>query len=166
MIKRVLTAAMAVGMLAGCPDDTTAGGGGGVENQRTGVDSTVDVGDQLWANLSRDLVGNQRDYAQAYTRATWVHAQLSAGDWERANDDLNALQGNVEAVMEADDVPQQAKNWINQLTPTIETLQTQINDRDRAALNTASELVSSFNNTTNALVAAGWLGERGGGAGQ
>ena len=116
-------------------------------------------------NLSGALVGAQRDYARAYTRATWVHAGLSAGDWKRAEADLTDLQADIQALLAEPEVAPSIKGRVNMLMPTVFTLRDQITSQDRKALRTAGNLVSLFRSTTDSLVARGWLGTRGGGAG-
>ena len=111
-------AAVAAIALTGCPDNRgTTGGGGGPANkansaqdqaqgadrgrdvmaadEKKGYEDRAPMGEKIRANLTHDLTGAARDYAEAYARAPWVHANLAAGDWERADDDLQFISDQI-----------------------------------------------------------------------
>lgn len=176
-ILPVAVAALMVGSLSACAprDEAEVGGGGGgttatqdraardAQSQREGND----MGDQMRANLSNDLSGEGRDFAEAYARVPWVHANLAAGDWERALDDTQFLTRQLDDMARDNDISADIKRKIAVLKPHVTTLTQQILKHDKAALTTSKRLLDSFATTVNDPLILAWMGDRtrGGGAG-
>lgn len=129
--------------------------------QRVEQDVKRDVGE-----LTGRLRGDERRFADAYSRATWVHADLLAGDWDRANYDLGHIKKELGHLNKSKDVNAQVKSRIAALMPVVERLDAQIKGRDMAATRTAGEMVASFSSTATQLATMGWFARHGGGAGR
>lgn len=178
MLKRFMPLALAIAVTgaAGCADDRreAAGGGGGATTtqQQQQQERRVATGDDWWdqasANLSNDLSTEGRDFAEAYTRAPWVHANLAAGDWERALDDLQFIRDQLNDLNRDNDVTPAIKGKIATLMPLVKTLDSQIQKHDKASIQSASRLVTAFTAVTNDSAVLAWMGDRtrGGGAGR
>jgi hypothetical protein len=173
----VALAALMMGSLSACAprDEATEGGGGGpamTQQERAARDAQTqrrdnDQGDQLRANLSTDLTTEGRDLAEAYARVPWVHANLAAGDWERALDDTQFLNKQLDDMNRDNDISPAIKRKIAALKPHVATLTQQIQKHDKAALTTSKRLLDSFATTVNDPLVLAWMGDRtrGGGAG-
>ena len=111
------------------------------------------------------LRGDERRFADAYARATWVHADLLAGDWDRANYDLGHIKAELGHLSKQKHANAHVKPRIDALMPMVNRLDTQIKNRDMTATRTAGELVSSFSTTAPQLATMGWFAGHGGGAG-
>ena len=184
-ISMALMAAAAIA-LAGCDTREEAGGGGGAANraqddaqgadrgrdvmatdEKKGYEDRAPMGEKVRANLTTDLTGAARDYAEAYARAPWVHANLAAGDWERADDDLQFISDQIADLQQDRNVTAAIKAKFNAVKPLIAQLDGQIGAKNPQAIQNASMLV----NKMGALVAdrqvLAWFGAHptGGGAG-
>lgn len=188
-ISMALAAAAAIA-LTGCPDDRgTTGGGGGpatdtnraqdqmqgadqgrdmmAANERQGYEDRAPMGEKVRANLTTDLTGAARDYAEAYARAPWVHANLAAGDWERADDDLQFISDQLADLQQDRNVSAAIKAKINALKPTIAQLDKEIGAKNTAAIQNASVLTSKMAQLVGDKQVLAWFGAHptGGGAG-
>lgn len=177
MFKRIIPLVLAIAVMgtAACSNErreTTGGGGGGKTavhdetNKGAGVQNTW--WDQASANLSNDLSTEGRDFAEAYTRAPWVVSNLAANDWERALDDLQFINDQLDDLNKDNDVSSTIKAKISTLKPMVHTLNAQIQKHDKAAIQTASKLVGAFTLVVNDKAVLAWMGDktRGGGAGK
>lgn len=174
-ILPVAVAALMMGSLAACAprEETTGGGGGATTTQERAAHDAAeqrrdnDMGDQMRSNLSTDLTTEGRDFAEAYARVPWVHANLAAGDWERALDDTQFLNKQLDDMNRDNDISPQIKQKIMALKPQVALLTQQIQKHDKAALTTSKRLLDSFATTVNDPVVLAWMGDRtrGGGAG-
>ena len=173
-MMRVTLAALMVAGLAGCANSNDQGGGGGdAKTHRAVADDHSqkngnDAGDQLRANMSTDLTTEGRDFAEAYARMPWVHANLAAGDWERALDDLQFISKQIDDLHRDNDVNSAIKAKIETVKPLIATLTQQIQKHDQASLHTSVMLLDKFAAVTNDKAVLAWMGDRtkGGGAGR
>lgn len=184
MTKRFFTMALALatlGALFGCApnNEDTGGGGGGTTAERTErttertVDRTVNrpAGNTWWdqatANMSNDLSTEGRDFAEAYTRVPWIHANLAAGDWERALDDLQFVRNQMLDLERDNDVSANIKNKMKSLRPMIGSLEQKILKHDKTAIQDTQRLLMAFSNAVNDPAVLAWMGDRtrGGGAG-
>lgn len=174
-LMRLTLAALLTAGLAGCADnrDEAQGGGGGDHRDRAAADQRSqqngnDMGDQLRANLSTDLTTEGRDFAEAYARMPWVHANLAAGDWERADDDLKFISKQLDDLNRDNDVSAAIKAKIVTLKPMVAQLGQQIQKHDKAALKTSATVLNRFAAVTNDAQILAWMGDRtrGGGAGR
>lgn len=171
--------------MAGCAPEDRGGGGGTntVQDQAQGADQGRDTmaadeqrgyedrataGEKLRANLTTDLTGAARDYAEAYARAPWVHANLAAGDWERADDDLQFISDQIADLRQDNAVSTAVKGKIAAITPLITQLDGQIGKKDTRAMHTASVLVSRMGQVIADKQVMAWFGAHpmGGGAGK
>ncbi|MNS23385.1 hypothetical protein D3C72_551970 [compost metagenome] len=170
-------AALLVAGLAGCADnnrdEARGGGGGATHTERAAADQRADrngndMGDQLRANLSTDLTTEGRDFAEAYARMPWVHANIAAGDWERALDDLKFVSKQIDDLNRDNDVSAPIKAKIVTLKPMVAQLSQQIQKHDKAALQTSATVLNRFAAVTNDAQVLAWMGDRtkGGGAGR
>lgn len=195
MMALALAAALAS---TGCANDRTEGGGGGDRttvddraaggannaqdtaqgadrgrdkagaDERRGYEDRTTMGEKMRANMSTDLVGNAREFAGAYARAPWVHANLAAGDWERADDDLAYISDQLADLLKDDDLEARIKQRIDDVQPLIAKLDGQIGAKNQGARVTAHQLVNKFAEISNDRNVVAWMGEkerRGGGAG-
>jgi hypothetical protein len=169
-----LASVMAFGM-AGCANNNDQGGGGGgdAKTQRAKADNMSqkngnDMGDQLRANLTTDLTTEGRDFAEAYARMPWVHANLAAGDWERALDDLQFVNKQLDDLHGDRDISAAIKGKIAGVKPMVAQLMMQIQKHDKASLQTSVKVLDRFAMLTNDPLLLAWIGDRtkGGGAGR
>jgi hypothetical protein len=175
-IPVVLSAALMVG-LAGCADnreEVQGGGGGGMTTtQRDGGGAGMNAPDrateraatQRADNWGTNLTDDKRNFAQAYVRAPWVHANLLAGEWEQAGEDLQYIRDTMTDLRRSQNIPVAVRNELNTLDRSVTTLANQITRHDRAAVQGASNLVSSMNRLANDRSVVAWMGPAGGGAG-
>lgn len=171
MLKKLLPLALAAavaGTLAGCPDtaERDMGGGAGTADREAVAPEADGQRDNLDLGWGQGLTGSERDFAEAYTRATWVHANLLGGDWEQAQEDIGAVKDRISDLNTDDEVAANVKTQVNQLQPMIEQLDQAIANRDTRSAAMAAQLVSRFSSTGTLLAGLGFLGVEGGGAGK
>lgn len=179
LMRLALATTLAIGLSA-CADDAAeqqgGGGGGGqgsMAQQQARKDAAEnrrpnDMGDQFRANVTTDLMAEGRDFAEAYARMPWVHANIAAEDWERALDDLQFVMKQVDDLSGDKDVGAPLKAKIASVRPQLAALSRQIQAHDMTANATAAAVTQRFAALTNDPLMNAWLGDRphGGGAGQ
>jgi hypothetical protein len=188
MNKRFFAWALAIatiGAVLGCaPDndrDTGANGGGGgqtamqqerqrqmnQQSQQSQRNTNNTWWDQATANMSNDLSTEGRDFAEAYTRVPWIHANLAAGDWERALDDLHFVRDQLRDLERDNDVSADIKAKFVGLRPMVASLDKKIQAHDKTAMQDTQRMLMVFANAVNDPKILAWMGDqtRGGGAG-
>lgn len=165
MITRKLSMALAMAValaLTGCPDRGTQGGGGGAAD--TDQSQGVNVGREL---MGTSLKGSARHLAEAYARAPWVHANLAAGDWKRADSDLQFISDRVGDLQKDKGLSAAIQQKIGALVPLISLLDGQIGAKNAAAIQNAGQLVSQMGSVVADKQVIAWFGGQsmGGGAG-
>lgn len=169
MLTRKLSMALAMAValaLTGCPDrGTQGGGGGGAADQAQGQDRDANVGRDIMMGTS--LKGSARHLAEAYARAPWVHANLAAGDWKRADTDLQFISDRVGDLQKDKGVSAAIQQKIGALVPLISLLDGQIGAKNVAAIQNAGQLVSRMGSVMGDKQVLAWFGGQptGGGAG-
>ncbi len=172
--------------LTGCPDRGTEGGGGGAADrtqdrmqgadqgrdvmatdEKKGYEDRAPMGEKIRANLTTDLTGGARDYAEAYARAPWVHANLAAGDWERADDDLQFISDQIADLQQDKNVTATIKQKLATIKPMISLLDGQIGAKNPQAIHNASLLTTRMAQLVGDRQVLAWFGAHpmGGGAG-
>lgn len=176
IVPMVLALALATTLGCAPEADREVGGGGGdqMANQPANQDPTRETGpeaagNQMALEWGTNITGDERNYADAYTRATWVHANLVGEEWEQAGEDLAYIEDQITDLARSQDVPANVRSRISSLQPAVNTLASQILKKDKAAIQGARNLVTAFTNITSDQAVVAWMGEQGdrvgGGAG-
>jgi hypothetical protein len=165
MTNRFLRVALVValaGSLAACNNNNRGGGGGG--NAGSGRTTT----EQAKSNMAMHtmLRSDGKELADAYAHVPWIHANLAAGDWERALDDLQTVQKKLDAIKNDKHINATVKAKIEAVKPQMAILTTQIQKHDKTATRTTVVLLEQFAKTMNDPVILTWIGPKGGGAGR
>lgn len=186
-ISMALAMAAAIA-LTGCPNRDTGGGGGAADkankaqdrmqgadqgrdvmaaDEKKGYEDRAPMGEKVRANLTVDLTGSARDYAEAYARAPWVHANLAAGDWERADDDLQFISKQIADLQKDKKLDPSIKRKLDTIKPMISLLDGQIGAKNQQAVHNARLLVDRMGRLVDDRQVLAWFGAHplGGGAG-
>ncbi|MFP5500864.1 MAG: hypothetical protein ACLGIN_00150 [Candidatus Sericytochromatia bacterium] len=168
MLKKIasltLIAALA-GTLGACAPEERGGGAGTVGERETPAERAAEMPTEQWGTT---LVGDQRGLAQMYSRAAWAQANLAAGQWEQAGEDLEAIEGEIRDMQEDENVPAQVRDQVVALQPMIDQTAQHILNKDEQALSSAGDLVEHFSTVMSHNAVTAWMregGEMGGGAG-
>ena len=176
MLPALALAAMVA--VAGChPGKEQAGGGGGqgeakkqapISTTTRSDEERMSFGERLRETWARDLTGSARTFADTYARAPWIHANLAAGDWERAKGDTLYVRDKLMALGRDKAVPVPLKVELDGVKPLIAQLEDQIAKQDPAAVRSAQALVDRLAAITSDARTVAWLAGKpaGGGAGK
>lgn len=95
------------------------------------------------------LVPDDQGFQDAYTHAPQLHADVAAGRWERALDELTYIDRQINTIEHAEDVSPRLKRHIALVRPMIKRLAGQIRQKDATSIHTARALVGAFAAITN-----------------
>ncbi|MFP5504519.1 MAG: hypothetical protein ACLGIN_18695 [Candidatus Sericytochromatia bacterium] len=170
MFKRYLPVGLAAVMaiaLVGCPKQVDVFGEAPAEHKAAEA-AAEQAADQVALDWGPTLIGDNRNYAEAYTRATWIHTNLAAGEWAQAKVDLDFVRAQIDDLRGSTEVPSEVRTKVRTLMPVVQTLGRMIDREDPMALTLASGLVSTMQSMTGDQQVMAWLGQRfeGGGAGE
>lgn len=174
MLKKAIPVAMAATLIltmAGCSGNNRGGGGGGntmSENRSTTQTTTTRTEEQNQAHTAPGAkVSNiGKDFADAYSRVAWVHADIIAKDWDRAKDDLKHVDSKLNDLLKNKDLPSNAKTSITALKSDVTKLNNSIMKHEGVAAVQAKALINRFATELNMAPTVAWFGEKkGGGAG-
>jgi hypothetical protein len=158
MLTSILCGAMTASLLtAAVLPPLVAGAVGG---------QTVSTIEHEIGQFTERLHGDDRVLADAYARSTWVHANVLAGEWDRANFDLGHVQKDLRHLLGKKQLSAQSRSQLELIEPIVKRLDAQIKARDRLASATAKDLVATFGTAASQLATMGWFAGRGGGAGR
>lgn len=158
--------------LAGCADnreEVQGGGGGGTttaeRDQRTTQGQGNTRTEQVRSMGGDNITEHGRDFAEAYARMPWVHANLVAKDWERALDDLHVVRDRIDEIGRDAALTADAKSTIAAAKSEIKKLDAKIQAHDMTAAADSKRLLNWFSATLDKPTMTAWFGPRGGGAG-
>jgi hypothetical protein len=114
---------------------------------------------QLTLRWSQRLGADQRDFGEAYARATWLHLDLLAGDWDQARTDLNDLRHKVTGLPDRASVPTDVRPLVAALLPLVSELDNEVDRRDHTAILTAKKLVVALNRLAADPAMTTWLAQ-------
>jgi hypothetical protein len=162
-ILRVALIAMVAGSLTACNNRGGGGGGGQVGSGRTKTE-------QIKTNMAprSNLRAEGRDFADAYARVPWIHANLAANDWEKALDDLQTVNKKLDGLNNDKHLNATIKGKVMTLKPQVASLTTQIQKHDKNAIHTTVALLNNFSKVMDDPVMLSFVGNKsqGGGAGK
>jgi hypothetical protein len=144
---------VAIASLSGCPRGTPEGGGGG-------------GGPTMSPEQRTRIHGDQLAFASAYARVPWVVANLGAGDWHRALQDVVYVQDQIVRLKRSATVTARPRLTVAELQPKTDELALLVQRHDPAAMPLAASLVDDFTRAAVELSSSGWIAAGwGGGAG-
>lgn len=180
MFKKAIPVAMAATLIlsmAGCSGHKAGGGGGGgtTSNTQTGTSSNSMKSNQNQAqtnqsqsqtNASGKVSSQGKDFADAYSRVAWVHADIIAKDWDRARDDLKHVSDKLDGLAKDKNLSADAKTEVKALQGDVRTLNASIQKKSAVAAVQAKMLINRFATDLNLAPTIAWFsGNKGGGAG-
>lgn len=180
MSNKVIPVAMATVLmlgLAGCADnrEETRGGGGGGTTSTTTTTTERDNRAMQGQGTTRteqtrslggdNITSHGRNFAEAYARMPWVHANLVAKDWERALDDLHVVRDRIDDIAKDTALTADAKSTIAAAKSEIKKLDAKIQAHDVTAAADSKRLLNWFSTTLDKPMMTAWFGPKGGGAG-
>lgn len=152
------------GALAGCPESGRSGTGAspspvaGASAEAVQEPAPVDF-NQLTMRWSDRLGTDQRAFGEVYARATWVHLNLAAGDWDQARTAVNDMRAKLTPLPEAADVPRDVRALVGALPPLVTELADEVDRHDPTAVLSAKKLVIALNRLIGDPAIVAWLGQ-------
>jgi len=168
MFKKAIPVAVAATLIfgmAGCSNNK-GGGGGGTTTTTTHEQARTNEQNQAHTASGAKVSSEGKDFADAYSRVAWVHADIIARDWDQAKDDLKHVDSKLNDLLKDKDMPANAKTSIQGLKSDVSKLNTSIQKHDAIAAMQAKALLNRFATDLNMVPTMAWFGEhKGGGAG-
>jgi hypothetical protein len=169
MFKKAIPMAVAATLIfgmAGCSNNNKGGGGGGTTTTTPHEQAKTNEQNQAHTPSGNKLSSQGKDFADAYSRVAWVHADIMAKDWDQAKDDLKHVDSKLNDLMKDNALSANAKTAIKGLKSDVSKLNTSIQKHDAIAAVQAKALLNRFATDLNMAPTMAWFNQnKGGGAG-